>query len=273
VSNRFSTADTPRPLSHNHSHPHVDLTADLPGAVGRGEFVAYFQPQLELTTGEVTAAEALCRWRHPILGIVTPSIFIPLAEQSDEIQNIGAFMLDASSEFLRQLADLDYSIAVSVNVSPAELKSSSVHKHLWELIDRGGLNPQKLTLEITESMEIHDMDAIAARLVAIRTLGVGVSVDDFGTGHSSASRVTGMPVTEIKIDRSLVQGHSDRDRALFNEAMDLARDHNLRVVAEGVETEEQKEYVASAGCHRAQGYLVGHPMSVDEFTTFLADHR
>lgn len=273
MSNLFSAAESPRPSPDPHSQLHLDLTADLPGAVGRGEFVAFFQPQIELSTGEVTAAEALCRWRHPTLGIVTPSIFIPLAEQSDEILNIGAFMLDASSKFLRRLTDLNYSIAVSVNVSPVEMESSGVHEHLRELIDGGRLDPHKLTLEITESVEIHDMDAMATRLLAIRDLGVGVSVDDFGMGHSSASRVTGMPVTEIKIDRSLVQGHSDRERALFSEAMELARTHNLRVVAEGVETEEHKEYAASAGCHRAQGYLVGHPLSFDEFTRFLAAHR
>jgi EAL domain-containing protein (putative c-di-GMP-specific phosphodiesterase class I) len=274
VSNEFSTADTPRPLPRNSAQQQQsDLIADLPGAVGRGEFVAYFQPQLELATGKITAAEALCRWLHPTLGIVTPSVFIPLAEQSDEIQNIGAFMLDASSEFLRQLAGLNYSIAVSVNVSPEELKSSRVFEHLRNLINDGDLDPQLLTLEVTESVEIQDMDAAAARLTAIRNLGVGISVDDFGVGHSSAIRVTGMPVTEIKIDRSLVQGHSGRDKALFNEAMHLARGHNLRVVAEGVETEEQKEYAASAGCHRAQGYLFGHAMRFDEFASFLARYH
>jgi EAL domain-containing protein (putative c-di-GMP-specific phosphodiesterase class I) len=146
-----------------------------------------------------------------------------------------------------------------VNVSPSQLASPELWNQLATMIHTDSINPSKLTLEITESMEIRDVAAAAGHLAELRDLGVGISIDDFGTGHSSAEQVVQLPVSEVKIDRSLVQGTSDENRAEFQDAITLAVERNLRVVAEGIETEAQRDYAIDMGCHRGQGFLFGRP--------------
>ena len=243
----------------------IDLVADLQGAAARGELVPYFQPQIDLATGQVVAAEALCRWRHPVLGVVAPAVFIEIAERSTVINDIGAFMLHAGREFLQDCRAGDIQLDVSVNVSPSQLGSSELRNQLTAMIQADSINPSRLTLEITESMEIEDLAAAAELLSELRDLGVGISIDDFGTGHSSAEQIMHLPVSEVKIDRSLVQSETEEGRAEFRDAMTLAAERNLRVVAEGIETEAQREYAIAMGCHRGQGFLFGRPTATLEF--------
>jgi EAL domain-containing protein (putative c-di-GMP-specific phosphodiesterase class I) len=269
VNNPHHTTTTPPRAFRDPSRFHADLADDLRGAAGRGEMLAYFQPQIDLTTGLVVAAEALCRWRHPALGLIAPGVFIGIAEQTDVIHEIGSFMIAESCNFLTRTNLAGQSLEVSVNVSPSQLTSSAVFDDLATRITDGSLDPAKLTLEVTETVEIVDLDSVVSLLHNIRGLGVGISIDDFGVGHSSASQLTALPVTEVKIDRSLVQGESDTSRTQVDHAMSLARDRGLRVVGEGVENLEQKEYARAAGCHRAQGYLLGRPMSFPRFESFV----
>jgi EAL domain-containing protein (putative c-di-GMP-specific phosphodiesterase class I) len=235
--------------------------------------LAYFQPQVDLTTGLVVAAEALCRWRHPTLGLIAPGVFIGIAEQSDVIHEIGSFMIEESCNFLTRTGLAGQSLEVSVNVSPSQLTSNAVFDDLAPRIAAGSLDPSKLTLEVTETVEIIDLDSVVSLLHDIRGLGIGISIDDFGVGHSSADQLTALPVTEVKIDRSLVQSASPTSRTQVDQAMSLARDRGLRVVGEGVENLEQKEYAREAGCDRAQGYLLGRPMSFPKFENFIGAHR
>ena len=261
---------TPSPSTRSPAELRARLTEDLIGAAARGEFVAHFQPQLDLATGRIVAAEALCRWRHPSIGFVAPSLFIGLAEQSSVIHEVGEFMLDESTVFLQKTNDLGLSLDVAVNVSPSQLTSSRVVERLAPQIEAASLDPGRLTLEITESVEITDLELMAARLHALRVLGVGISIDDFGAGHSSTGQLTRLPVTEVKIDRSLIQGRSAPQRDQLQLVMALARERDLRVIAEGVENLEQKQYAISVGCHRAQGYLMGKAMPFSWFESYLS---
>jgi EAL domain-containing protein (putative c-di-GMP-specific phosphodiesterase class I) len=262
---------TPPRAFRDPSRFHADLADDLRGAAGRGEFLAYFQPQVDLASGLVVAAEALCRWRHPTLGLIAPGVFIGIAEQSDLIHEIGSFMIDESCNFLTRTSLAGQSLEVSVNVSPSQLTSARVYDDLAPRIANGTLDPRMLTLEITETVEIVDLESVASRLQMIRGLGIGVSIDDFGVGHSSADQLTALPVTEVKIDRSLVQSETETSRTQVDQAMSLAQDRGLRVVGEGVENIQQKEYARSVGFHRAQGYLLGRPMSFPKFVNSLGN--
>ena len=246
----------------------IDLEADLHGAAARGELVAYFQPQVDLASGRVVAAEALCRWRHPVIGIVAPNVFIEIAERSNLINDVGAFMLQAGREFLQDCREFEVELDVAVNVSPSQLGSIELWNQLESMIHADAINPSKLTLEITESMEIQDVAAAAAHLAELRALGVGISIDDFGTGHSSVEQVVGLPVSEVKIDRSLVQGTSEAAREEFRDAMTLAMERDLRVVAEGIETQAQRDYAIEMGCQRGQGYLFGRPSRTAELAAW-----
>lgn len=235
----------------------IDLERDLLGAVGRGEMVAYFQPQWDVATLRMVGVEALCRWRHPVLGMVAPSLFIELAERSMAINEIGDFMIDAACDFAAELQTDGFAIDVSLNMSVAQLIEPAACSRLLQRIELLAIAPSTITVEVTESVEIVDVEVIVAHLDLLRQRGVGVSIDDFGTGHSSTQQVLRLPVTEIKIDRSVIQELPVG--SLAHQAVALAQQHGLRLVAEGVETPEQLERVRDLGCQRAQGYLLGRP--------------
>jgi EAL domain-containing protein (putative c-di-GMP-specific phosphodiesterase class I) len=237
--------------------PVVDLAQDLLGAAERGEMLAYFQPQWDVESLEMVAVEALCRWRHPVLGLIAPDVFIGLAEQSEAIHELGDFMIDATCDLAADLKEQDVALDVSLNMSVAQLVSSSACDRLIERIEQLHLDAPRITVEVTESVEIVDVAAVVGNLDSLRQRGVGVSIDDFGTGHSSREQVLRLPVTEIKIDRSVVQELPGA--SLAHQAVALAEERGLRVVAEGIETPDQLEQVRALGCHRAQGYLWGRP--------------
>ncbi|MCU1403713.1 MAG: hypothetical protein JWQ43_16 [Glaciihabitans sp.] len=251
------------------SERQASLERDLRGAAGRGELVAHFQPQVDLSSRDVVGAEALCRWNHPTLGLIPPERFIAMAERSDVIHEVGEFMLAAGCDFLTETTRNGYTLDVSVNVSPSQLASPLVLEYLLEQIESRGLDPSRLTLEITESLEIMDIELVSDLLHVVRDLGVGISIDDFGTGHTSEEQVNALPVTEIKIDRSIVQDTSADAKRQFRHAMSLAKKHRLRSVAEGVELSEQMSYTQNLGCDRAQGYLFGEGVPLAEFINNL----
>jgi EAL domain-containing protein (putative c-di-GMP-specific phosphodiesterase class I) len=247
----------------------MNVTTELSGAVTRGEIRAVFQPQIDIASRRIVAVEALARWTHPTLGAVSPAEFIPLAEQLGLIGEIGDFMLDESCRCSSQWIAAGLIVEVAVNVSPAQLATVDFLDRIQSNLDRHNLSADSLTIEITESLPVAEVPTVLVRLAELRDLGVGVSVDDFGTGHASTERLATLPVSELKLDQSLVQDLNPPPLFL-TEAIALARAGGVRVVAEGVETEEQFERAREIGCDRAQGYLFGRPASEADITRELS---
>jgi len=247
----------------------VDLATDLDGAAARGEMLAHFQPQIDVNTGRIVAVEALARWRHPELGFVSPEVFIPLAEDSDLIGEIGNFMMDEGARCAAEWNSGSHRVDVAVNVSPRQLVTLDFLDHLQSDLTRYDLPAENLIIEITESLPVTEVPAVNTRLLELRAIGLGISVDDFGTGHTSIDQLHTLPLTEVKIDQSLVRG-IDNSRELIEEVISVAHDRGMRVVAEGVETEEHFAFVRELGCDRAQGYYFGRPMEESEITRLLA---
>ena len=247
----------------------MKLASELSGAVSRGEIEAVFQPQVDVATGRIVAVEALARWNHPELGLVRPDTFIPLAEETGLISEIGDFMLDEGCRCASAWNGSFHRIEVAVNVSAAQLASVAFIDRVRTDIDRFQLSADNLIIEITESLPVPEAPDVLSRLVELGQLGLNISVDDFGTGHSSVARLLALPVNELKLDQSLVQ--SDYTPDSLTEAIAIAKDKGLRIVAEGVETEVHFERARDLGCDRAQGYYFGRPTSELEITRILAE--
>lgn len=246
----------------------ADLAGQLRRAFASGELTAYFQPQYDLKTGRVVAVEALCRWFHPEHGLLLPARFIDVAEQYGLIADLGRYMLEQSG---RQVADWHrrgVSVGVALNVSPSELTpefAAEVLGRLRELdLPRGAV-----TVEIIESPEILYSDDEFATLNALIDGGVGVSIDDFGTGSTSLELVRRLPLTEVKIDKSLVQDPSAEVDALVRECIAIARDRGASTVAEGIETVEHFQRAVGWRADRAQGYYFSPPLPVAEVEPLL----
>jgi EAL domain-containing protein (putative c-di-GMP-specific phosphodiesterase class I) len=246
----------------------VSISSELRGAVDRAEIVAWFQPQIDVESGRITAVEALARWQHPQRGLVSPLDFIPAAEDTGAIHGIGAFMLREGCRNAARWRNSGFDLDVSVNVSAVQLSEPGVFAQLHELLDSFALPDGTLTIEITESQLIADLHDVATRLARLKSFGLGISLDDFGTGHSSLAQLQDLPITELKIDRSLIQEDSIGG-AMIAVAVALLQERNVRVVAEGVETEEQLARVRALRCDRAQGYLFGRPMPADKVDELL----
>jgi len=244
--------------------------SDLHGAVGRGEIVPYFQPQLDLTSRETVAVEVLCRWFHPVHGLVSPAEFIPVAEANGAILEIGKFMLEETCRAAAEWHGAGLPLEVSVNVSPIQLAQPDFFDILLDNLEHLELPPQTLTIEITESLPIANLPFVVDRLASLRDLGLGVSIDDFGTGYSSIAQLQSLPATELKIDQSLVQDDSVDTQELVSAVVGVVRTRGIRIVAEGVETDEQLARVVELGCDRAQGYLFSPPVSRSEIDELLA---
>ena len=247
----------------------MNLATDLVGAVARGEIVAVFQPQVDIATGKIVAVEALARWNHPTLGPVAPDTFIPLAEQNDLIVDIDNFMLDEGCRCISRWIDSGKIMEIAVNVSAAQLSTIDFLDRVQANLERHHLSAGSLNIEITESLPVAAVPEVLDRLMQLSGLGLGISVDDFGTGYSSVARVLSLPATELKLDQSLVQT-SDDPPYFLTAAIELAHDHGLRVVAEGVETDEHFARARLLGCDRAQGYFFGRPSAEAELDRVLS---
>jgi diguanylate cyclase (GGDEF)-like protein len=242
---------------------HMQLTAALRHALEADQFVLHFQPVVDVATGEVTSMEALARWRHPDLGLLRPKEFIPVAEESGLIVELGAWVL---REACGAAAAWPGSAGVSVNLSGVQLADPAVVEHVKGALLSSGLDPSRLTLEITESVVMQHSEANMRRLRRLRELGVVLAIDDFGTGYSSLSYLRAFPVDELKIDRSFVAAMSgDADSlALVRTIVQLAESLSLRTVAEGVETAAQYDALRALGCDKIQGFYVSRPAPVGD---------
>lgn len=248
----------------------MELQDDLVGAVARSEIVAWYQPQLDLASGRIVAVEALSRWSHPNRGLLAPAHFISLAERTDLISEIGRYMLEDGCRCAAEWLEAGTPLEVSVNVSASQLASADFFDDLVAMLEAINLPAELLTLEITESQAIADRAGASLRLEHLRQLGMNISIDDFGTGFSSLDQFFALPATELKIDRSLIQGEILNGDSLVSVMVGLAHERGLRVVAEGVETANHLELARDLGCDRVQGYLIARPMPHAQLTAFLA---
>ncbi len=248
------------------------LEERLRGAIGRGEMSLHYQPQISLQTGRIIGAEALLRWQHPELGAVPPSRFIPLAEETGLIQELGAWVLDEACRHWR-----DWRAAgagpppVAVNLAAPQFQRPGFARSVIDLLAAHEMPSAALQLEITESMVMGDVEAAIAVMQELTRAGIDLAIDDFGTGYSSLSHLQRFPVAKLKIDRSFVL-HCDRqpgDAAIVGAVIAMARSMNLRVIAEGVETEGQRAVLRDLGCDEMQGYLFSRPLPADAYAALL----
>jgi diguanylate cyclase (GGDEF)-like protein/PAS domain S-box-containing protein len=242
-------------------------------ALERNEFVLHYQPKIDLKTGAITGAEALIRWTHPIRGSISPAQFIPIAEDSGLIRPIGEWVLREACRQARAWVDQGLPMStMAVNVSAMELRDMRYLDVLFSVLKETGLGPDSLELELTESVLMKHADSASVILQTLREQGVQVAVDDFGTGYSSLSYLSKFPIDALKIDQSFVSQvtAAGDDTSIVTAVISMARSLRLRVVAEGVETQEQLEFLQAHECDEAQGYYFSRPVSAEEFAEVLS---
>lgn len=254
----------------------VELEAELRAGIPEGQLRLHFQPKIDARDGRLLGAEALVRWQHPVHGLVMPEGFIGLAEQSGLIEPLTDWVLDTACQCLRQWADegLD-AVSLSVNIPASSLTDAGLLRHLEVLTQQHGVAPSCLTLELTETMLMHESASAVDMLGRLRSLGFGLSLDDFGTGYSSLSYLKRLPVSELKIDRTFVMdiGRDGCGNALAATIITLGQELGLQVVAEGVETSQQSDFLLSRGCTQQQGFLFARPVPQGRFEQMLKDGR
>jgi diguanylate cyclase (GGDEF)-like protein/PAS domain S-box-containing protein len=242
-------------------------------ALERNEFVLHYQPQVEISTGRIIGAEALIRWQHPERGLLGPAEFIPLAEERGLIAPIGQWVLREACRQNKAWQDAGLSsIEVAVNLSAVQFYQRELVDNIAAMLDQYTLEPHWLALEVTESIIVQNVDSTVRTMSALEQMGLKLAIDDFGTGYSSLSYLKRFSADKLKIDRSFVAdvpGDPD-DSAITRAIINLARNLNLRVIAEGVETQAQWDFLRAEGCDEVQGYLVSRPVAAEAFGELLA---
>ena len=262
------------PQMNSHSFERLALEAALKRALERGELRLHYQPKLELASGRITGLEALIRWEHPDMGLVSPLRFIPIAEETGLIAPIGAWVLGEACRQAKawETAGLG-SFGIAVNVSGRQFVQGALLEEVLAALNSTGLEPRLLELELTESTVMQNPERAAGVLSELAQLGVSLAIDDFGTGYSSLAYLKRFPVSTLKIDRSFIMDLPDDpdDAAITRAVIALARSLKLTVVAEGVETPRQLDFLAIHGCDLAQGFFVAKPMAADAFERFVLE--
>jgi diguanylate cyclase (GGDEF)-like protein/PAS domain S-box-containing protein len=249
----------------------LSLIVELRRAVERNELELYYQPKLHMRTGIMTRCEVLMRWNHPVRGLLAPAAFIPAAERTGLIRSMTDWLLDRALEQCRAWQDAGAPIHLAVNVSAKSLLDQALPGKVQGALDRWGVDPRFLKIEITESSIMADPAHALAILSMLQSMGVRLSVDDFGTGYSSLTHLRELPIDEIKIDKSFVMGMttSEADAAIVRTVIDLAHNLGKQVCAEGVEDEEMWRMLAELGCDLAQGYWISRPAPAAELMQWL----
>lgn len=256
----FSVYD--RSLGSN-SRAEVELLAELRQAIERDELQLFFQPKIDAASGQVTAAEALLRWNHPSRGVIVPTVFIPLAERFGLMRELGNWVIKAACLQARIWREQGLRMRLAINLSAQQMRQTDIVERISSALQENRIQPSLLTCEITESVAMEDTQATQETFHALGELGVHLSIDDFGTGYSSLAYLRQLPAKELKIDRSFVAEIDTNSSALtmVDAIVRLAHALNLRVVAEGVERENQQKWLVKLGCDELQGYLFARPMS------------
>ena len=250
----------------------LQLESDLRGALAKEQFVIYYQPQINTQSHRIIGAEALIRWIHPQRGLVSPGLFIPLAEETGLIQEIGEWILDHVCQQIKQWLDLDLSpVRIAVNLSARQFQQPNLAIWLANLLQKWGTDSSYLEVELTESMLVRDIPASIEQLQAIKSLGIRVAMDDFGTGYSSLSYLQQFPFDILKIDQCFIRkiDQNPKNAAIAQAIIMMAHQLNLRVIAEGVETPAELAFLQENGCDDLQGYLFSPPVNAKIFTQML----
>lgn len=252
------------------------LNRDLRGALGRNELLLHYQPIVDTTTGEVHTCEALLRWVHPSFGAVAPSSFIPLAEQSGAIDEIGEWVLGEAVDNLgRWRTEIEGPGGISANVSVHQLMTPGFSRSVAALLEETGADPGLLTLEVTEHVLLADEDRALSVLTALKVIGVKLALDDFGSGQSFLNHIKWFPIDWVKIDREFITDivENRTSSVIVDSIVRLAHGLGLKVVAEGIETRAQLERVADLGCDYSQGYLFTRPLPADDLDSLVSPHH
>lgn len=267
---RFYTAELNEAASRK-----LEIQNGLRYAIERNELVLHYQPQLNLETGEITGLEALVRWQNPEKGLIAPNLFIPVAEESGLIVQMGQWILLTACTDAKRWHDKGLKVSMSVNVSGRQFKESNFVSSVARALLMSGFDAEYLELELTESILINQQESISNALSSLKSMGVKLALDDFGTGYSSLSYLKHFPLDRIKIDQSFVRDvlTDHEDAAIVNTIISLANGLGLEVIAEGVETEEQLVFLGEHHCKNIQGYYLSRPKPGDEITDFLESFK
>ena len=261
---------------HSRVQARLRLENELRRAINEGQFEVYYQPELLLETGEIFGVEALVRWEHPERGLVPPGEFIPLAEETGLILPLGRWVLEQACHQAREWRQ-QYPLVplkMSVNLSVREAQNPFVAREVSRVLQETGLDGHGLTLEVTESVLMEDMESIIGILEELKALGVELAIDDFGIGYASLNYLKHLPADYLKTDCSFVEGlkENSKDMAILEATINLAHNLGLKVIAEGVETEEQLRHLERLGCDLAQGYYFAEPLPAARVSEMLADY-
>ena len=249
-------------------HRRAILEKGMRQALEHNEFALFYQPKVDINTGRVTGSEALIRWRHPQLGVISPEEFIPLAEETGLIVSIGEWVLRTACKQNRKWQGLGLpKMGVSINLSPRQFQQANLVEMVSKVLNETGLEPEYLELEITETIAMYNESYVIAKLRALKNLGVKIAIDDFGTGYSSLSYLKKFPFHTLKIDKSFIRDIEDDsdDNKIITTIIAMAHNLKVNVIAEGVETAEQLQFLQQQKCNEVQGYLFSKPLSVEEF--------
>jgi EAL domain-containing protein (putative c-di-GMP-specific phosphodiesterase class I) len=261
---------------------HQQLANDLREALAEGALKVYYQPIIDLQSGRVVKAEALIRWHHPTLGEIIPPRFIPIAEETGQINILGSWIFRQSAMVAKKwvdwaVADGDLELAklirISVNKSPKQFHSHTTFSNWVDILKEIDLHPSHMVIEITENLFLGDHVDIAQKLQRFRDVGMALSLDDFGTGYSSLGYLKKYEVDYLKMDQSFVRGMLEQasDRAIAEAILAMAQRLGLDVVAEGIEHPDQRDFLANAGCRYGQGFLFWKPMPEEEFLALVTN--
>ncbi len=252
-----------------------DVEGDLRRAIETGEIALAYQPRFSVVDLSCVAVEALARWNHPQRGPISPSIFVPIAEQAGLMPMLGAAVFEKAIRQCRLWQDKGLSLLVSVNVSPAEFEDANLVPRLLSVLEENRVDPDLIEIEITETMAMGDFEATQEQMMALRSVGLKIAIDDFGTGYSNLSQLTRLPYTSMKLDRSLILDLTRRESAMdiFRAFFGMAKALGHRTIAEGIETPAQYDALVAVGCDEVQGFLFAKPVDPDEIPALVARSR
>ncbi|HWW53053.1 MAG TPA: EAL domain-containing protein, partial [Acidimicrobiales bacterium] len=259
------------PSMNAHAHKRLATESSLHTAIAHGELVLFYQPKVDVQTMKLVGMEALVRWRHPERGLLGPDEFIPLAEETGLIVPLGEWALETACRQTHVWREKAGDLVVAVNLSARQFQQQEMADVVARALRETGLPPRALELELTETVALENPAATSATLHDIKRMGVSCSIDDFGTGYSGLSYLTRLPIDKLKIDKSFIDqiANGEDDARIVAAVIALAHELHMTVIAEGVETREQADFLKANGCDDMQGYLISRPLSTEEFAAML----
>ncbi|MEG4346197.1 EAL domain-containing response regulator [Microcoleus sp. A003_D6] len=262
-------------LLQDAAHKLEEIKTSLCGALEREEFQVYYQPQVNVQTGKIMSAEALVRWLHPEKGLISPAEFIPDAEETGFIIPLGEWVLQTACRQMQVWQNAGFSLRVAVNLSPRQFHQPDLSSRVAQILAETGLEASSLELELTESLMVEDAESAIATLQQLKSLGLSISIDDFGTGYSSLSYLMQYPFDTLKIDRCFISNITDgcANAAIVKAIIEMAHSLCLEVIAEGVETEAEKDFLWRYECDTMQGYLFSRPLPAADFEQLLLEGK